>query len=165
MKRLEAQLRKIENSFEKSVNAGLKKTTEVAYKRVLDNASYNHIDNHLDSIKMEYDPIAKHGRVYSDDPVIIFNEFGTGIRGVQDDWANKFGYQVNASGKGETGWFYPTTEDDPNPYKHYYNGQLYGFTHGLPSRHMFYDAYVDTKKQVGKYVAIELSNSIGGDKE
>lgn len=163
MKRLEAQLRKIENSFEKGLDNGLRKTTEIAYKRVIDNASYNHIENHLDSIHYEYDSNTKKGRVYSSDPVIIFNEFGTGIRGTQDEWANKFGYQVNASGKGETGWFYPTTEDDPNPYKHYYNGQLYGFTHGLPSRHMFYDAYEDTKKQVGELVTIELSKSIGGE--
>ena len=90
--------------------------------------------------------------VYSSDPVIIYNEFGTGIRGTQDEWANKFGYQVNASGKGESGWVYP--KDDGT----------FGFTHGLPSRHMFYDAYIDTKKDVGRIVGIELSKNIGGDK-
>ena len=164
-KRLEAQLKKIEKSFEKSVDEGLKKTTEVAYKRVIDNASYNHIDNHLSSIEKEYDSSSKTGKVFSNDPVIIFNEFGTGIRGTQDEWADKFGYQVNASGKGESGWFYPTNEEDDNPYKHYYNGQLYGFTHGLPSRHMFYDAYLDTKKQIGNIVMVEISKSIGGGKE
>lgn len=158
MKRLDAQLRKIKRNFEKSVDEGLKKTTEVAYKRVIDNASYNHIQKHLGAIHMDpYDPFKKMGRVWSSDPVIIYNEFGTGARGVQDGWADKFGYLVNASGKGETGWFYPTTKDDPNPYKHYYKGQLYGFTHGLPSRHFFYDAYVDTKKDVGKIVGVELS--------
>ena len=161
--RLEAQLRKIERNFEKSIDDGLRKTTEVANQRVIDNASYNHIVNHLDSIHHEYNSETKTGRVWSSDPVIIFNEFGTGARGVQDGWATKFGYQVNASGKGDTGWFYPTTEDDPNPYKHYYQGQLYGFTHGLPSRHMFYDAYLDTKKQVGNIVGIELSKNMGGD--
>lgn len=161
--RLEAQLRKIEKNFEKSVDDGLRKTTEVAYQRVIDNASYNHIENRLDSIQREYNSETKTGRVWSSDPVIVFNEFGTGARGVQDEWADKFGYQVNASGKGDTGWFYPTTEEDPNPYKHYYQGQLYGFTHGLPSRHMFYDAYLDTKKQVGNIVGIELSKNMGGD--
>lgn len=153
MARLEAQLRKIEKNFEKSVDDGLKKTTEIAYKRVIDNASYNHIVNHLSSIKKEdYDPATKRGVVYSSDPVIIYNEFGTGIRGTQDEWANKFGYQVNASGKGESGWVYPKGDG------------TFGFTHGLPSRHMFYDAYIDTKKDVGRIVGIELSKNIGGDK-
>ena len=123
----------------------------MAYKRVIDNASYNHIVNHLSSINYEYDSKARKGRVWSNDPVIIYNEFGTGIRGTQDEWANKFGYQVNASGKGEEGWYYPKEDGS------------FGFTHGLPSRHMFYDAYLDTKKQVGNIVGIELSKNIGGD--
>lgn len=151
MARLEAQLRKIERNFEKSVNDGLRKTTEVAYKRVIDNASYNHIVNHLGSINYEYDSKSKVGRVWSNDPVIIYNEFGTGIVGTQDEWANKFGYQVNASGKGEAGWYYPKEDGS------------FGFTHGLPSRHMFYDAYLDTKKQIGNIVEIELSKNLGGD--
>lgn len=145
-------MRKFNRAIEKSVDDGLKKATDIAYKRVVDNASYNHIVNHLGSIKKDdYSPATKKGVVYSSDPVIIFNEFGTGIRGTQDEWADKFGYQVNASGKGESGWFYPKEDG------------TYGFTHGLPSRHMFYDAYLDTKKDIGKIVGIELSKNVGGD--
>lgn len=151
MKRLEAQLKKLNREIEKGASEGVKKATEITYKRVIDNASYNHIVNHLDSIHQEYDPEKVRGVVYSNEPVIVYNEFGTGIRGTQDEWANKYGYQVNASGKGESGWIYP--KDDGT----------FGFTHGLPSRHMFYDAYLDTKKDIGDIMMIEISKSIGGD--
>lgn len=153
MKRLEAQLKKLNRAIEKGASEGVKKATEITYKRVIDNASYNHIVNHNGEpyINKDFDASKIVGTVWSNDPVIIYNEFGTGIRGVQDEWANEYGYQVNASGKGESGWLYP--KDDGT----------FGFTHGLPSRHMFYDAYLDTKKDIKNYMMIEISKNIGGD--
>ncbi len=51
---------------------------------------------------------------YSSDYIIIFNEFGTGVNGTQDDWADKHGYQLNLREKGEKGWWYPTDESNSN---------------------------------------------------
>ena len=87
--------------------------------------------------------------IFKNTLVIILNEFGTGIKGTQDEYASKHGYTVNLSGKGEEGWAFPTK-----------NGE-YKWTHGIPSRRMFYDAYEDIKAEIGNIVDIEIRGNIG----
>lgn len=72
-----------------------------------------------------------------------FVEYGTGIIGstnphpkVPDDWE----YDVNNHGM--SGWWYPTTESDPNPTKtKTKNGNFIAFTRGIPSRPFMYDTW------------------------
>lgn len=102
------------------------------------------------------------GIVWSNSAVIYFNEFGTGVRGNQDDWASKHGYQVNSSGKGSTGWWYPTDESDPNPYKWTgEDGQLRALTHGLDSGHMFYNALLQIQSEFGQMLDMTIGKAIG----
>ena len=110
----------------------------------------NNIVEHTDRIFMEYDPINNIGKVWSEDAVIIFNEMGTGIVGSNNPHPSpliEWKYDINEHG--EKGWKYPKD-----------NG-TFGWTKGLPSRHMFYSAFEDIKDKIGDIVNVTL-NQTGG---
>lgn len=84
----------------------------------------------------------------------VYVEFGTGVVGKGSRHPNvgilgnytppsynghKYtGY--DSQGHGELGWWYPTTESDPNPYKRKTkDGKLYAWTKGMPSRPFMYN--------------------------
>ena len=152
--------------IKEAYNNSSEEFVEYATKRLYDlfiiNCNSYNITNPETRINYDYDKNTKTGRVYTDDIVIIFNEFGTGIKGVQDDWADEYGYVVNRSGKGESGWWYPAKEDDPNPYKWTdKSGQLRALTHGLDSRHMLYDAYMQLQSELGEIIEMTIGKELG----
>lgn len=74
-----------------------------------------------------------------------FQEFGTGVIGEKfphvSEELEKMGWKYDVNNHGESGWWYPTTKDDPNPYKWTdSDGQLRAWTKGLPAGRYFYDA-------------------------
>lgn len=73
-----------------------------------------------------------------------FNEFGTGIVGSQHphiaEELTKEGYKYDVNNHGEAGWWYPTTEDDPNPTKKEVDNGWIAWTKGLPAQKAFYEA-------------------------
>ena len=73
-----------------------------------------------------------------------FNEFGTGIVGSQSphiaEELTKEGYRYDINSHGETGWWYPTNEDDPNPTKKKVDNGWIAWTKGLPAQKVFYEA-------------------------
>ena len=166
-------VQKYENSYKKGVNNSIRVATEKAYQRVIDNCiasgTYNNLSNYTSAIQWEFDEKTNVGKVWvksegigSPGLVIILHEFGTGIRGTANDYAEAHGYTINESGKGAEGWWYPTTESDPNPYKWVDgDGQLRALTHGVPSYLMFYHAFEDTKEEFKDIVNIELNGEIG----
>lgn len=100
----------------------------------------------------------------------IFVEFGTGFKGSLDPHPNPPDNWKYMSGRvsgrmGERGWYYPTNTNDPNPFKHEYNGLIYGWTRGLPSRPFLYKTMVYIKRYgfrtVNYYIKKEL-NALGG---
>lgn len=155
------QLEKVEKAYDKGCENLVEYATIRLYELFVQNCSSNNIKNPSGRINYEYNKESKIGRVYTDDMIIIFNEFGTGIKGVNDEWSSKYGYQVNASGR-EDGWWYPTNESDPNPYKWKdESGQLRAFTHGLDSRHMLYDAYMQLQSEMGDVIEMTLGKALG----
>lgn len=92
-----------------------------------------------------------------DSKYAVFVEYGTGYNGSGDPHpkASEEGWIYMSgknSGRGVGGWFYPTIESDPNPYKHTYNGKLYGWTQGLPSRPFMYMTHKWAKTQVTRII-------------
>ncbi len=144
------------DDYKKGISNSIKAATERLYQLIIAYCNSENVGNYTDAIQWEYDEKKNVGRVWvtsegkeSHGLVIILNEFGTGIKGTQDGYANKHGYKVNASGKGETGWAFPTK-----------NGE-FKWTHGLPSKHMFYNAFQDVKREFGDIINIELQGTIG----
>ena len=143
------------------IKDAIKQATEATYNKVLQYCYENGISNHTSEVKWSYDEQKNVGRVWTNDWVLIFNEMGTGITGKGKSHPYSSGpfkswkYDINSHG--EAGWWYPTTESDPNPYKWTdKDGQLRAWTQGLPSRHMFYSAYNDIKNEIGNYVEVGL---------
>ena len=79
-----------------------------------------------------------------------FVEYGTGIAGMLGErhpnlpygWVYASGRVSSITAQFGKGWYYPTTPDDPNPYKHIYKGQLYGYTMGLPARPYMHNTWL-----------------------
>lgn len=151
------QATKFLNDYKKAYQQGLDnavlKATEMMYEKVKEYCYENGIVNHTNNIYMNYDYNTKTGKVWSDDMVIIFNEMGTGIVGSQNPHPspnpNFKGWKYDVNEHGEKGWYYP--KDDGT----------YGWTKGLPSRHMFFDAFEDIKFEIGDIVNIEINKTVG----
>lgn len=151
------ETKKLLNSYKeayiKGVNNAVKYATEAMYNKVLEYCYANGISEHTNHINWEYDETSNIGRVWTNNMVIIFNEMGTGIVGSNNPHPNPNGafkswrYDVNEHG--EKGWTYPKSDG------------TYGWTKGLPSRHMFYDAFNDIKDEIGDMVEVELQKTVG----
>lgn len=146
-------LNKYQEAYSKGIDNAVKYATEMMYNKVLEYCYANGISNHTSQIQWQYDDNAKSGRVWTNDMVIIFNEMGTGIVGSSNPHPNPDGpfkswkYDVNEHG--EKGWKYPKEDG------------TYGWTRGLPSRHMFYSAFQDIKNEIGNIVDIEIRKTVG----
>lgn len=146
-------LNKYQEAYSKGIDNAVKYATEMMYNKVLEYCYANGISNHTSQIQWQYDDNAKTGRVWTNDMVIIFNEMGTGIVGSNNPHPNPDGpfkswkYDVNEHG--EKGWKYPKEDG------------TYGWTKGLPSRHMFYSAFQDIKDEIGNIVDIEIRKTVG----
>ena len=146
-------LNKYQEAYSKGIDNAVKYATEMVYNKVLEYCYANGISNHTSQIQWQYDDNAKSGRVWTNDMVIIFNEMGTGIVGSNNPHPNPDGpfkswkYDVNEHG--EKGWKYPKEDG------------TYGWTKGLPSRHMFYSAFQDIKNEIGNIVDIEIRKTVG----
>lgn len=140
----------------KGTENGIKKATERALELVKINCYEKGINNHTEQIYAEYDEEINTGKVYTNDWVLIFNEMGTGIIGKNNPHPNpskefkSWKYDVNEHG--EKGWHYP--KDDGT----------YGWTKGLPSKHMFYDTVNQLKKVMGDTISIEIYKTTGNYK-
>ena len=146
-------LNKYKEAYSKGIDNAVKYATEMMYNKVLEYCYANGISNHTSQIRWQYDEDTKTGRVWTNDMVIIFNEMGTGIVGSNNPHPNPDGpfkswkYDVNEHG--EKGWKYPKEDG------------TYGWTKGLPSRHMFYSAFQDIKDETGNIVDIEIRKTVG----
>lgn len=97
----------------------------------------------------------------------VFIEYGTGIVGAENPHPHPkmtWIYSSGANSNGHEGWFYPTIPSDPNPYKHEFNGQLYGFTKGQRSRPFMYESWLwgarSAKNIINKNIRRELKKVI-----
>lgn len=146
-------LNKYQEAYSKGIDNAVKYATEMMYNKVLEYCYANGISNHTSQIQWQYDDNTKTGRVWTNDMVIIFNEMGTGIVGSNNPHPNPDGpfkswkYDVNEHG--EKGWKYPKEDS------------TYGWTKGLPSRHMFYSAFQDIKDEIGNIVDVEIRKTVG----
>lgn len=146
-------LKRYKNAYEKGVSNAIEYATELMYEKVKQYCYDNGILNHTNNIYMEYDYIKNTGKVWTNDMVLIFNEMGTGITGLNNPHPNpseafkSWKYDVNEHG--EKGWYYP--KDDGS----------YGWTKGLSSRHMFFDSFNEIKKEIGDIVNVEIRKTVG----
>lgn len=104
------------------------------------------------------------GGIYDPSEISAFFEFGTGVMSSSDahpnEWLEAYGWKLNKGGHDEQGWFYPTDESDPNPYKHTYDGKLYAWTRGLEPQMIYYKALELAKERFAKIAKEELEKGM-----
>lgn len=138
------------NNIEKGISLGIEEATKNLYDLICAKMKTCNLEDHIGNIVYSYDKKEKIGKVKTNDIVIIFHEFGTGIKSTQDEWASYFDYQVNQSGKGQSGWFF---ENETYGYS--------GITHGLTAKHIFYESLLEIQKQLSKTISISVFKTTG----
>lgn len=92
------------------------------------------------------------------------NEFGTGIVGSQHphiaEELAKEGYKYDVNNHGEAGWWYPTTQDDPNPTKKEVDNGWIAWTKGLPAQKAFYEALRKAEERFAEVGKEELEKEV-----
>ena len=146
LERAKKLIQQFEKEYKEGIQNAIKTATEAMYEKVLEHCHENDIYNHIDSIHWEYDEKTNIGRVWTNDWVLLFNEYGTGIVGSQNPHPSANGWKYDINEHGEKGWYYPKGDG------------TYGWTKGLPSKHMFYDAFEDIKDLLGDKIHVEMQS-------
>lgn len=161
-------IKDIDLIFVRAIDAGIADFTEQLI---------NKLDENLIKYGLGGSALAKTKNIHrTDDGISItmegehamFVEYGTGIVGetsVAHPKPNGWIYDINEYG--DKGWWYPTTESDPNPYKWRNEfGSLYAWTAGMPSRPFMYDTWKwathSVNNTIVKHINREL-NKLGSD--
>lgn len=144
-------LKEYKKALLKGTENGVKKATEMAFELVKANCYSKGINSHTGQISAKYDEETNVGKVYTGDEVLIFNEMGTGIVGKNNPYPSSskqfssWKYDINQHG--EKGWIYPKSDG------------TYGWTKGLPSKHMFYDTFNQLKGILGDTISMEITKT------
>lgn len=146
-KQIVKELKDYKRKLNKGAELGIEEASLKLYDLILEKMDSYNLSDHKGEVKHEKITIGKNQayKVYTNDIVIMFHEFGTGIKGTNDKWANTFGYTVNASGKGEKGWYFYNKKNNYG-----------GITHGLTSKHIFYEALMEIEKDLAKEVQVQI---------
>ena len=144
------------DSSKRGIRKAIKAATEELYKRIIQNCEAGNLSAYTDAIHWDYNEANNVGRVWvtsegrgSHGLVIILNEFGTGIKGDAKQYAKKYGYKINYSGKGDTGWAFPTKDGTMK------------WTHGVRSKKMFYDACESVRMDFIGIVNVQMLGEVG----
>lgn len=134
-----------EELISKGVENGIEKLTKKAYEEVQEKCINANLSNHLGNIKVKY-PKENNGvgEVSTDDMVIVFNEYGTGVVGKGDPHPALDGWEYDVNNHGEAGWVYPKKDG------------TFGRTRGIRSKKMFYETFEDIKNDAGTSILVEI---------
>lgn len=128
-------------------SSGIKKLTEIGLQRVIDNSP--NINSGRLGISLDTEITPELGRIYTSDEVIIFNEFGTGIIGLNNSHpeASAKGWRYDVNEHGEKGWYYLGDDGE------------YHWTKGLPAGKMFFNTKQELEQIAKETMSIELNKS------
>lgn len=119
--------------------------TKLAYETVKKNVG-TYSSNHISNIFMDF--TGNEGRVYTNDEVLIYNEYGTGIVGYKAPHPNTINgkeiFRYNTEGQdGKGGWWYEENGD-------------WHYTQGLPARQGFYLSREELKNIASKDISLAI---------
>jgi hypothetical protein len=138
-------INKEKTAIEQGTKIAIHDLTQKAYEEVIDKCIKANLGNYIGSVKVKY-PEANNGvgEVSTDDMVIIFNEYGTGIVGKGNPHPAIDGWEYDINNHGEAGWVYPKKDG------------TYGRTRGIRSKKMFYETSEDMKKEAVNSILVEI---------
>lgn len=144
------KLQKIENRTEKNMILATKDLMEATYETLVKTFKENNLSGHVNSIHKELTNKGLGFRIWTNDWIVIFNEYGTGIKGQGTHPEPKYQYNIDTEFKDEFGrWVY--YNDDTNSFV---------TTSGMPAKHMFYDVQETLNKYAKEFYSTAISLSI-----
>lgn len=124
------KLEKVKNRTYKNFLLVTEDLMEITYQTLVDIFKNNNLSNHIGSLNKELINNGLGFRIWTNDWIVIFNEYGTGIKGIgTHPNPNNYEYNIKTEFKDEFGrWTY-------------YNDDVgqYVTTNGMPAKHMFND--------------------------
>jgi hypothetical protein len=137
------QWRHLEIAYDKGVRKGIEEVADRLKDKIIFNLGKYGLANSEIAHSISVVDNGKGISVIIGSDYAIYVEYGTGVVGKtgKQHPKLKLGWVYDEGDNGERGWFYPTTQSDPNPNKHTYKGQLYGWTKGEESRPFLYDSW------------------------
>lgn len=111
----------------------------------------NNLSGHIDSINKEITDNGSGFRIWTNDWIVIFNEYGTGVKG-EGSHPNPKGYTYNIQTK---------YKDELGRWV-YFNKKTENFvtTSGMVSKHMFYDLEKILRENVKEFYNVALKLAI-----
>lgn len=120
----------------------------VTYDTLVKVLQVNNLSKHVSSINKELTNNGFGFRIWTTDMIIIFNEYGTGIKGEGTHPNPKdYKYNIQSEFKDENGrWVYYNDETGS-----------YVTTSGMPAKHMFYDVEQALNKYAKQFYSTALN--------
>lgn len=100
----------------------------------------NNLSNHISSLKAELTDDGLGFRIYTNDMIIIFHEYGTGI--------------FNSNGNGTPQWTYYSEKYTNEKGTHFFT------TSGMPAKHIFYDVEQFLAENAKEYYNVAVEKTL-----
>ncbi len=147
------ELQKKENRIQENLILATQNLLEATLQALKDVFSDNNLSNHISSLNSEITNDGLGFRIWTNDWIVIFNEYGTGIKGTGTH-PNPNGYQYNIKTeyKDELGrWVYK------DKYGEFHT------TSGMPAKYMFYDVEQMLKELAKDFYNVAISRAINDE--
>lgn len=149
-----AKVREIKNRTDENMKLATVSLMEATFESLVNVFKDNNLSNHINSLQKEINNNGYGFRIWTDDWIIIFNEYGTGIKG-EGTHPNPSGYSYNIK----------TEYKDEFGRWVYYNDKTDSFitTSGMPAKHMFYDVEQLLKENAKEFYSTAVKLAINNE--
>ena len=152
------RLQKIENKIVGNVELATKDLMKATLQMLEDIFVENNLGNHIDSLKSELIENGTGFRIWCNDWIVIFNEYGTGVRG-EGTHPNPNGYKYNQHKRTET----EEKLHIPENYWLYYKDGNFYITNGMEAKRMFYDTEQALKEVAKEFYNVAINRAINDE--
>ena len=148
------QLQKIKNRFQQNIKLATYDLMNLSYNLMIEIFEKTNLSNHIKNLNKEIIGNGYGFKIWTDDWVVIFNEYGTGIIG-SGTHPNPQNYQYNIQ----------TSYKDKNGRWVYYNDDIESYisTYGMKAKHMFYDLEILLKEKMKEFYSIATECAINDE--
>lgn len=149
------RLQSISNLTDENIKQATYDLMEETYNSLCDVFDDNNLSNHKSNLNKEITYDGYGFRIWTDDWVIIFSEYGTGVKG-EGTHPNPKGYSYN---------HHIQTEQEekmhlPEEYWIYYDDGSFHITNGQVAKHMFYDVEQMLNEHIKEFYSTAINLAI-----
>ena len=151
---------KVIDAVEIGVNLGIQELSERMHSKILEYLTmYGLMDTNLANT-IAILPIGEGISITVASEYAVYIEYGTGIVGASNPHPHPWAYDINEHG--DEGWWYPTTESDPNPKKRYnkQTGEIWAWTKGQASKPFMYMTWLWATRSATNIIRKNIRNEI-----